>query len=152
MERFGRLARGESHMSVSLAPDSQSVFSVKCIIFEGRESCTCNQDGSEATLRSHLCRSSARRLAQRTCPAVRAGYYCYGHHQRMTPNRNRGYPGPAQHNLASRCTTTTTRLERMCRGRQVTQYFRAICEVKTAFCALGPHRTHMATQTYMVHR
>lgn len=95
-------------MSVSLAPDSQSVFSVKCIICEGRESCTCNQECSEATLRSHLCRSSARPLAQRTCPSVRAGYYCYGHHQRMTPNRNRGDPGPAQHHLASRCTTTAT--------------------------------------------
>lgn len=32
----------------------------------------------------------------------------YGHHQRMTPNRNTGDPGPAQHYLASRCTTTAT--------------------------------------------
>ena len=37
-------------------------------------------------------------------------------------------------------------------GREGTQYFRAICEVKTAFCALGAHRTLTATQTYMVHR
>ena len=39
MERFGRLATGENHMSVSVAPDSQSAFSVECIIFSGgRES------------------------------------------------------------------------------------------------------------------
>lgn len=86
----------------------KSVFSVQCIIFGRRESCACNQDGSEATLRSHLCRSSERHLAQRDVPISESWILRYGHHQRMTPNRNTGDPGPAQHYLASRCTTTAT--------------------------------------------
>ena len=121
MERFGRLARGENHMRVSLASDSQSVFSVECIIFGGRESCACNQDGSEATLRSHLCRSSERHLAQRTCPSVRAGYY-------VMDITNGWLLTATQETLVLLNTTwpldarqLPPRLERMWRGRQETE-------------------------------
>ena len=42
-------------------------------------------------------------------------------------------------------------LRQPCFGREGTQHFQAIGEVKTAFCTLGAHRTLTATQTYMVH-
>ena len=41
-------------------------------------------------------------------------------------------------------------LRQPCFEREGPQHFRAIGEVKTAFCALGAHKTLTATQTYMV--
>ena len=76
---------------------------------EGDERCICNQDGSEAALRSHLCRTSAQSLAQRKCPSMRALCYYYGHHQQKDHNHNRGDPSPAQHRLVSRCMTAVAK-------------------------------------------
>ena len=41
-------------------------------------------------------------------------------------------------------------LRQPCFEREGPQHFRAIGEVKTAFCSLGAHKTLTATQTYMV--